>query len=74
MFAPLALAGDVGCAIGPAFVGIISEHTENGSIPNIFSTDGSGLKMGILLAVIFPTVAIFSVLFLLKRRHRDSKK
>lgn len=42
MFALLALAGDVGCSVGPTLVGMVS-----GAL-------GDNLKLGILSAVIFP--------------------
>ncbi|MBO5946292.1 MAG: MFS transporter [Clostridia bacterium] len=71
MFALLALAGDIGCAVGPDFVGVISELVEKGQLPSFFAAGESGLKMGILLAIIFPTVAIISVLFLLVKRKKE---
>ena len=70
MFAVLALAGDVGCSIGPGIVGIISN---NKTIINKFSYIISnndiiqiGLKTGIFFAIIFP-ILIFIILFMLKR-------
>lgn len=50
MFAFLALAGDLGCSIGPTFVGLISGLT------------GDNLKLGILAAVVFPLVLIGGIL------------
>ena len=52
MFALFALAGDIGCAVGPDFVGIVSEISEG------------GLKSGILWAAVFPLAAILVTLFL----------
>lgn len=54
MFAFLALAGDLGCSVGPTFVGLVS------------STAGDNLKTGILAGVVFPIVLLFSIM--LKRR------
>ncbi len=54
MFALLALAGDLGCASGPAVVGIVSEHL------------GNNLKLGILAAIIFPVLMILGVMVLVK--------
>ncbi|MFV0527487.1 MAG: MFS transporter [Lachnospiraceae bacterium] len=51
LFALLALAGDLGCAAGPAFVGVISEAA------------GENLKIGILFAIIFPIVLVALLLF-----------
>ncbi len=50
MFAMLALAGDLGCAVGPATVGVISR------------TYGEDLKKGLLVAVIFPVIFISGLL------------
>ena len=53
MFATLALAGDVGCALGPGLIGFVAERTD------------MGLKAGILCAVIFP-IAAFILLRIIK--------
>jgi len=50
MFAYLALAGDLGCMGGPTIVGLISGHFND------------NLKIGILLAVIFPALLITGIL------------
>lgn len=44
MFALFALAGDIGCAAGPSFVGFVS---------NLF---GGNLKAGILFSILFPVL------------------
>ena len=49
MFALLALAGDVGCAGGPALVGFVS------------AAAGGVLKAGLLGAIIFPVMLIFAL-------------
>lgn len=49
LFALLALGGDVGCSGGPTYVGAIS------------SAMGGDLKMGILLAVIFPILMLLGL-------------
>ncbi|MEI0538458.1 MFS transporter [Brachyspira pulli] len=73
MFAMLALAGDIGCSIGPGIVGIVSN---NKNISDKFSaiivnSDSIqiGLKIGILFAIIFPVI-MFVVLVLFKNRKR----
>ena len=53
MFALLALAGDVGCSLGPTTVGIVSGWFQD------------NLRMGILFAVFFP-VLLLILLALLK--------
>ena len=49
MFALLAMAGDVGCAIGPSTVGLISEYC------------GGNLKIGLLAAITFPVILLVAV-------------
>ncbi|AOR24099.1 MFS transporter [Clostridium taeniosporum] len=66
MFAFLALAGDVGCAVGPGLVGMVSSSVEKESsniinfISNI-STNNVGLKVGLLCAIVFPIIMLFSI-------------
>ena len=50
MFALLALAGDIGCSVGPALVGFVSD------------APGGSLKAGILAAAIFPAVLLTCLL------------
>ncbi|MBQ8496298.1 MAG: MFS transporter [Clostridia bacterium] len=52
MFALLALAGDLGCSSGPSVAGFML---------GIF---GGNLQLGILCAVIFPTIMLISLFFL----------
>ena len=54
MFALLALAGDVGCSLGPTTVGIVSGWFQD------------NLRMGILVATVFP-VLLLLLLAILKR-------
>jgi MFS family permease len=56
MFALLALAGDLGCSVGPTVAGFMS---------GVF---GGNLQLGILCAVLFPTVMLISVCFLKKSK------
>ena len=62
MFAFLALAGDLGAAVGPAMVGGIAEAV------------GGNLKTGLLFAVIFPAVMIFGLILLLKKFGKRTEK
>ena len=60
LFALLALGGDVGCSLGPTFVGMISSAAEG------------SLHRGILAAVIFPVLMLTgcaALPLLLKKRH-----
>jgi len=51
MFAYLALAGDLGCAAGPTFVGLVS------------GAAGDEFRIGILAAGIFPVLFLLSILY-----------
>ena len=56
MFAMYALAGDLGCASGPTLVGFVSDSAK------------SGLKAGLLTAIIFPAVMIAGTFILMKTK------
>ncbi len=56
MFAFLALAGDLGAMVSPSMVGALSEMA------------GGDLKAGLLVATIFPTVLVFVLLILNKKK------
>lgn len=55
MFALLALAGDLGCSLGPTVVGTVSDAAND------------NLQIGILAACIFPVLLIFGIIY--SRRH-----
>lgn len=55
MFAMLALAGDLGCSGGPTIAGIISSSFDN------------NLRMGILAAIVFPTLLLLGLMILEKK-------
>ncbi|SHJ10119.1 Fucose permease [Clostridium cavendishii DSM 21758] len=78
MFALLALAGDVGCFVGPSLVGYVSGFVEkkNMMFKNWIHIDvitGLGLKIGLLSAIIFPITIMFCI-YLLKRNLKQSLK
>lgn len=56
LFALLALAGDLGSMIGPAIVG------------NISKIAGENLKIGLLVATVFPIILLFVILLLRKNK------
>lgn len=58
MFGLLALAGDMGCTLGPWLVSCISIAVSGGS------ADGEALKKGLGFGALFPIVMIISVLIL----------
>lgn len=55
MFAIFALAGDVGCSLGPAYVGIVSGAFQD------------NLKTGFLAALIFPVLLLVGLRFLKRK-------
>ena len=56
MFALLALAGDVGCAGGPALVGLVS------------SAAGGALEAGLLGAIVFPLMLLIALAMLMRSK------
>ncbi len=62
MFSMLALAGDLGCASGPTFVGFVSDAA------------AGNLKIGIAAAVIFPLVlTVLMAGYIVKRRRNRAE-
>ncbi len=61
MFALLAMAGDIGGALGPGLVGFVSQQR------------GDDLKAGMLAGCIFPLVLTVSVIWLRRRRTAAAK-
>lgn len=61
MFAFFALAGDVGCAGGPTFVGMIASHFND------------SISVGVLFALVFPIVMIIGVLALAAVQKKKQK-
>jgi MFS family permease len=59
MFALLALAGDLGGALGPGLVGVVSQEA------------GGDLKTGILLGCIFPVIMVAGLLVLSRKRKHN---
>lgn len=67
MFALLALGGDIGCAIGPSTVGLVSLAVTNSNsslIEGIHTSDQLAelsMRGGLLVAIVFPIVIIICV-------------
>ena len=62
MFALLALAGDVGCALAPGYIGFVSGLFQD------------SLNMGILFAILFPLVMAVGVSFLITKSRQARSK
>lgn len=74
MFAILALAGDVGCGSGPALVGFISDLADKGGFSALSGLIPAGgteacLKVGMLLAIVFPILLVIGMLLLKKQKE-----
>ena len=75
MFALLACAGDIGCALGPAVVGWVGDAVEATKTSfltqfvNISSLDALALRSGIAVAAIFPLLLIFLVYVIRRHSH-----
>ncbi len=78
MFALFAFAGDMGCTLGPMLIGSISDAVIGGVnfVGGLISGDAEtvGMKTGILFAVVFPLVAIFASVMLLRNKDKDKNK
>lgn len=79
MFALFAFAGDIGCTIGPDVVGLISETITDGGLSSLaaFLAEDpveAGMKAGMLLAALFPAVAILASFLLMRRLERTNKE
>ena len=61
MFALLALAGDLGGALGPAIIGNVSQNA------------GNNLQAGVLAGIGFPIVLVLCV-FMIRRQYRDTNR
>ncbi|MCQ2432390.1 MAG: MFS transporter [Clostridia bacterium] len=75
MFAILALMGDVGCGGGPTLVGMISDAAENGAfgfLKGLIPAGGTenSMKIGMLIAMIFPLVLFAGVTGIRKRKTK----
>ncbi|MDO5156983.1 MAG: MFS transporter [Eubacteriales bacterium] len=62
MFALLALAGDLGGAVGPAIIGNVSQSA------------GDNLQAGVLAGIGFPIILVLTVLYIRKKYRKEKKK
>lgn len=79
MFALFALAGDLGCAAGPSLIGLISDGISMGSLPAFIplisgSIETVGIRTGILLATIFPILAVIASIIIIRLIKKQSLK
>jgi len=74
MFGMLAVFGDLGCSLGPWLAGLISDNVQqSGKSLSIWLNSGLnleqiGLRSGLLIAVIFPTLMLIGLVTFKKKR------
>ena len=74
IYAMMASGGDLGAALGPQLVGVITDAVSQNSAASSLarnlglSPDQLGMKIGMLVGMLFPFVAIFIYLRLIKNR------
>lgn len=72
MFGILAVMGDIGCSVGPAIMGAVSDGVKGAfTVPGL-TPDQLGLRSGMLTGVIFPLILLFGVVALMRyaKKHR----
>ncbi len=69
LFASLALAGDIGCSLGPWLTGLVSDMVQ----PYCTSGDPEqfGLRMGLMTAIVFPVI-MFVLLAVFSRKKKET--
>lgn len=77
MFAILALAGDLGCSLGPSVVGFVSDwvlQKKNAFLPfwDTAVLETQALKNGLFTAGIFPLVLIVCTIFLSRHKKKGT--
>lgn len=75
MFGVLAVCGDMGCSVGPALTGAVSQVVTSSSLfsgLSLAQLDQLGLKIGMLSAVVFPLVLV--VCLVISRRIENKGK
>lgn len=72
MFGVLAVCGDIGCSVGPALTGAVSDLVSRspGIVSAAQTADQAGLKAGMLAAVVFPILLI--VCLVLSHRYEKA--
>ncbi len=76
MFAFLAFAGDIGCTVGSFLVGQISDLVDAGALPfftGFLPKDGTGLRAGLLIGLLFPLLMVVVSGIMWRRTHRSKK-
>jgi len=75
----LAVAGDLGCSLGPWLTGLVSDLAKQNRLPALtrliqtpgMNNDEIGLKTGILIAVIFPLLMTAAMISFRKKKKNS---
>ena len=77
IFALMAAGGDFGASVGPQLIGIIADSAmESPKLINMafemgIAPESLGMKLGMLVGAIFPLIAIFVYLYLMKQSRKE---
>jgi len=79
LFGMLAVAGDLGCSLGPWLTGLVSDLAKQNRLPALtrliqtpgMNNDEIGLKTGILIAVIFPLLMTAAMISFRKKKKNS---
>lgn len=76
MFALLAMGGDLGCSLGPAVVGAISDALANSgyAMQLLSGSSDAVMKIGFLLALVFPVTMALGVWLFYRKREKEKKR
>ncbi len=78
IFALMASGGDLGASIGPQLVGLIADMAiENPALVDFaskigLSAESLGMRLGMLVGALFPLIAIFVYLYVMKKTKRKA--
>ena len=80
IYAMMASGGDLGASVVPQLVGIVTDAIGESTLASkigtalSLSTEQVGMRAGMLIAAIFPTIAIAVFTYILKTRRKEEKK
>ena len=80
MYAMMASGGDLGASVAPQLVGVVTDGVAASQSLSAFALDLGitpeqlGMKIGMLIGMIFPLIAVFVYTYLLRERRRREEK
>lgn len=78
IFALMASGGDLGASVGPQLIGVVTDAvTASASMVNLaqgwgLTVEQLGMKMGMLVGMLFPLMAIFVYIAILKTKNKQA--